>query len=263
MIQGGREQSVWRRDKPDFMVQSYLQMTAVASLTWDGYIPKRKGKALIIGLGGGVICKFLLKQFPNLSIEVVEPNHKVVELARQHFDLDHRVVVHTTGGRAFISERKDTFDIIFLDAFDKVYIPAELMTQEFLTMLKSRLNPKGVFIANTWVLKNLTAHENATYRSVFSPVWDIRKIHNTDGNRIILFNPTLPNGLEAVQSLITDRCDYADARNALLPEHSAGNFRFAAFAQKLRIQEIETGRTGTVLSDANIAALRTDRAFED
>ncbi len=263
MIQGGREQSVWRRDKPDFMVQSYLQMAAVASLTWSGYIPKQKGKALIIGLGGGVICKFLLKQFPSLAIEVVEPNHKVVELARQHFDLDHRVVVHTTGGRSFISEHSGTFDIIFLDAFDKVYIPAELMTQEFLEMVKQRLKTNGVLIANTWVLKNLTAHENATYRSVFSPVWDIRKIHNTDGNRLIVFNPTLPGEPEGVQSLVTDRCDYADERTALLAHHSAGNFRFAAFAQKLRIQKIETGRTGTILTDANIAALRTDRAFED
>lgn len=262
LIQGEREQSVWRRDDPDFIVNSYIRTIAIASLTWSGYIAKRRGRALMIGLGGGVFCKFLLRHFPNLAIEVVEPNQRVVELARQHFDLDHRVHVHTADGRGFLSKNSAKFDIIVLDAFDKTYIPPELMSAEFLSLVKESLTREGIFIANTWVVKNLTPHESATYRLVFENLWDFRRNPNTDGNRIILYNPAAGDKLATLAELAHNRAAYADAREQTLLTGSSRKLSYVEIAAKLRIGEVEPVRNPTILTDANARALRAAADFE-
>lgn len=261
LLGGGREQSVWRRNDPEFIANTYIRTMAIAALTWPGYIPRKKGRVLMIGLGGGILCKFLLRHFPSLAIEAVEPNRKVVELARQHFDLDHRVYVHADDGRNFLAKQTGKYDMIVLDAFDKVYIPPELMSAEFLTIVRQRLAPDGIYIANTWVVKNLTQHESATYRLVFENPWDYRRNPNTDGNRIILVNPALENNPAALGDLLRDRAAYTDERARLDPQASR-KMSYTEILSKLRIAAVDAQRNSTILTDANAKAMRAAADFD-
>lgn len=263
LIQGDREQSVWRKDNPDLLVNSYIRLIALASLTWPGYIPKQRGRALIIGLGGGILCRFLIRHFPNLAIEVVEPNKRVVEIAEKYFELDHRVHVNLTDGRGFMSGKTGTFDIIILDAFDKTYIPADMMTAEFLHAVKARLRPGGVLIANTWVLKDVTKHENATYVSVFGTVWDFRKLPNIDGNRILLYNPLGADRVDKIIDLVRDRAAFADQRTPLKSKATDSRMYYSGLTDRLRIQQVLTQKNGIVLTDANIRGVRAESSFDD
>lgn len=261
LLGGGREQSVWRRTDPEFIANTYIRTIAIAALTWQGYISRKKGRVLMIGLGGGILCKFLLRHFPSLAIEAIEPNRKVIELARHHFDLDHRVHVHADDGRNFLAKHTAKYDIIVLDAFDKVYIPPELMSAEFLELVKKRLAPAGIFIANTWVVKNLTPHESATYRLAFETPWDFRRNPNTDGNRIILANPVLGNNPAALGDLLRDRAAFTDERARLDPGASR-KMSYVEILSKLRIGEVEPVRNGTIITDANATALRAAADFD-
>lgn len=263
LIQGDREQSVWRKDNPDYLVNSYIRLIALASLTWPGYIPKHRGRALIVGLGGGILCRFLIRHFPNLAIEVVEPSQRVVDIARQYFELDHRVHVHVADGRGYMSGRTGTYDMIILDAFDKTYIPADMMTVEFLRAVKTRLRPQGVLIANTWVLRDITRHENATYLSVFDKVWDFRRLPNTDDNRILLYNAYGAESSEEISRLVEDRARYADLRSPLQSQVTKNQMYYSGLTEKLRIQQIHLQKNGIVLTDANIRGVRADSSFDD
>lgn len=263
LIQGDREQSVWRRDTPDLLVNSYVRLVALASLTWPGYIPRQKGRALIIGLGGGILCRFLIRHFPNLAIEVVEPNKRVVEIAEQYFELDHRVHVNLTDGRGFMSGKTGTFDLIILDAFDKTYIPADMMTAEFLHAAKTRLRPGGILVANTWVLKDITKHENATYASVFNTIWDFRKLPNIDGNRILLYNPLGADRLDKIIDLVRDRAAFADQRAPLKSKATDSRMYYSGLTDRLRIQQVQAQKNGIVLTDANIRGVRAQSSFDE
>jgi spermidine synthase len=267
LIQGEREQSVWRKDQPEYLVHSYVQLIAQALLTWDGYPLRNRGRALIIGLGGGILCRFLQKHFPNVLIEVVEPNAQVVKYAHEDFELDRRVFVHSTDGRSHMSTRTGLYDIVIMDAFDETYIPADMMTVDFLRLVKKRLRPNGILISNTWVLPEITLMENATYTEVFEYFWDFRVVPNSDGNRIILVNDYAPPKAEGVGQMVFERARFIDARSdraALLAKPGARRMlSYEEMVNRLSIERVDRSAGGVVLTDANIAVIRAKASFDN
>lgn len=267
LIQGDREQSVWRKDQPDYLVHSYTQLVALAMLTWNGYAMRRRGRALIVGLGGGILCRFLRKHFPNVAIEVVEPDARVIEIARRDFDLDLRVTVHCTDGRSHMSTRTGKYDIILLDAFDSTYVPADMMTVEFLQQVKKRLNSNGILVSNTWVLRDITVHEDATYTSVFGPIWDFRRRPNTDGNRIILVGDAPDAKAEGIMEMLYERARFIDQSEGNASRPPVPGMRrtmtYATMVEKLHVMPVYSPVGGKILTDANIHAIRSKASFEN
>lgn len=267
LVQGDREQSVWRKDQPDYLVHSYIQLIAQALLTWQGYPLRQRGRALIIGLGGGILCRFLRTHFPNVLIEVVEPDSKVVQIARQHFDLHSSVYVHATDGRSHMSSRTGTYDIIIIDAFDETYLPADMMTREFLALVRKRLRPDGLLVTNTWVLPDITHLENATYASIFSSFWDFRVVPNSDGNRIILINDTAPPTVDGIGQMVFERACYIDARSdydrlARIPG-ARRMLKYEDMVKRLSIEKVSGVIAENIMTDANIRSIRARASFDN
>jgi len=44
-------------------------------------------KVLVLGLGGGGLCLFLHRMFPNISITAVDIDPAIVDVAKKHFDV--------------------------------------------------------------------------------------------------------------------------------------------------------------------------------
>ena len=55
---------------------------------------------------------------------------------------------HEGDGRVFLNRRKDTYDLILVDAFHGGYVPFHLLTREFYTLVKQRLAPGGAAAFN-------------------------------------------------------------------------------------------------------------------
>jgi spermidine synthase len=107
-------------------------------------------KVLFIGGGGFSGPKQFLEYYPNLEIDVVEIDPKVIELAKQYFRLDtnlSRLDIFNEDGRMFL-KHGDKYDLIILDAYSKTYVPFHLMTLEFFQQLNEHLNPDGVIVSN-------------------------------------------------------------------------------------------------------------------
>lgn len=125
--------------------------------------------ALVIGLGGGTLTKYLNKYYPDLVIDNVEMDPVVVNVAKEYFDFaessDNQVFV--MDGRRYLQKNERKYDLIFLDAYYGGYIPFHLLTQEFLSLVKSRLTEKGVVVSNTWRSPSLYNRESATWAEVF------------------------------------------------------------------------------------------------
>ena len=155
---------------PDQVAFDYTRMMVSALLIQPA--PRR---VLIIGMGGGTLGRSLSTLVPDAEIDHVEIDPAVVRVAERYFDFQttsHRRV-HVEDGRAFVAEAKrhgHQYDLVMLDAFDDRYIPAHLITREFLLMVRDVLTPDGVVVANTAGDSPLFERETATYASVFGAV---------------------------------------------------------------------------------------------
>ncbi len=179
-------QSIVKVGDPDHIVCEYAQVMPVAlTLVKD---PKR---VLIIGLGGGTIPGLLRKHYPQMTIDVVDIDPDVVEVAKKFFGFHEDAAMHAyvEDGRRFIEKCKQPYDIIFLDAFGPDNIPYDLATKEFLVSVRRAVGPEGVVASNVWSSASNSLHDAMlrTYQEVFDDLYVVRA--RTRANEIFLALP--------------------------------------------------------------------------
>ena len=92
---------------------------------------------LMIGLGGGTLTKYLLHQFPDCHIKVIEYRQMVLKIARSHFELPltPRLKVKIGCGGEYVSTQCKTItekhDLMIIDAFDHEGMALEVSSEIF------------------------------------------------------------------------------------------------------------------------------------
>jgi spermidine synthase len=136
-------------------------------------------KTLMIGGAGYSYPKSFLATYPNATMDVVEIDPKITELAKQHFRLkdDPRLTIYHEDGRVYLNQTNNKYDVIFGDAFSSHYsIPYQLTTKEAVQKQYDILNDNGVVILNTISSLNgdkgrFLRAEYLTYKSIFPQVY--------------------------------------------------------------------------------------------
>lgn len=105
---------------------------------------------LFIGGGGFSGPKKFLEDYPNLTVDVVEIDPQVVDIAKKYFNVndDPRLNIYIEDGRKYLNRINLKYDLIILDAYSKTYAPFHLLTIEFLESIEKHLNPNGVLASN-------------------------------------------------------------------------------------------------------------------
>ena len=95
--------------------------------------PLRRPRRRLVGEADG-------RDFPELRLHAVELDPVVVDVAYRYFGLlrDPRLQVDVGDGRRFLAGNEKRWDVIVIDAFFADSIPAHLVTQEFLALVRSR-----------------------------------------------------------------------------------------------------------------------------
>ena len=176
-------QSCIMKDAPDLLALPYSRGVFTALVA----NPRAK-RVLVIGLGGGVIPRALRRIDPEMRIDVVELDPSVVKVAKAYFGYreDPRLHTHVSDGRVFVRRQLRAgvrYDIVVIDAFERVYVPEHFLTREFLGQVKSVLAPGGMVASNTFTKGPLAPYEAATYQSVFG---DVHMVDMLLGSRILL-----------------------------------------------------------------------------
>jgi spermidine synthase len=122
---------------------------------------------LFVGLGGGSAPKRTWRDFPEVEIQVVELDPEVVDVARRWFALpqDPRLAVEVEDGRRYLQRNERRWDVIVLDAYFADSLPFHLTTQEFLALVRSRLAPGGIVVAN--IIGALEGPNSKLFRSFY------------------------------------------------------------------------------------------------
>ena len=152
--QGGK--TVMRFDDGIADQSVYRAGTALTGGEWDmplvvpPLLARSLRHVLVIGNAGGTTARTLAAEYPGISIDAVEIDPVVTQLARQYMGLDSIPNLHvvTADGREYLETTAARYDLIVVDAYRQEYIPFYLATQEFFSLLHSHLNPGGGIALN-------------------------------------------------------------------------------------------------------------------
>ena len=184
-------------------------------------------RVLYVGLGAGSSPKQMWRAFPDVQIEVVELDPRVVDVAHRYFALprDPRLRVHVGDGRRFLAADARRWDAIVIDAFFADAIPFHLVTREFLELAQSRLAPGGVIVTNVigaldGVGSRLFRSIYRTYKTVFPAVLVHPAILPGDRGDAAYRNLILVATEDAVPQprLVADRWRAVRSRHPLAPD---------------------------------------------
>lgn len=142
---GDDQTSVLRADLTSTPME-YIRYLGLAAV----YRPDAR-HGLMIGLGGGAFPNLARRLQPGMSLEVVEIDPEVTKVARRYFGVkpDKKLIVTVADGAAFVSTAKNArYDLIVIDAYSGVGIPAALQTDAFFDEVKRILSPTGCAVAN-------------------------------------------------------------------------------------------------------------------
>ena len=141
----GQRHSAMDLDDPRRHVFDYTRYFHLPLLVVDD--PER---VLFVGGGGFTGPKRFVADYPDLTVDVVEIDPVVIDVAERYFGVEEsaRLRIHNAGGREFLRETDREYDLIVLDAYRQDKVPFELTTVEFMELASSRLTADGVLFAN-------------------------------------------------------------------------------------------------------------------
>lgn len=111
--------------------------------------------ALLIGLGGGSLAKFLLHHFPECRVAAVESRASVADLAHRFFHLseDPRLRIHIGEGGEFVravGTAQDGYDFLLVDAYDAAGMVSSVSGLTFFDACRARMAQHGILSINLW-----------------------------------------------------------------------------------------------------------------
>ncbi len=188
--QGNMRSMNFVRDNGEEHIQSifnvkrpYELVTHYSRLMFASYflMPQQK-RVLIVGLGGGAMVHFYQHYDPEVKVDAVEIDPKVVELADKYFDVrtQKNTKIITEDAFKYLKDDKTVYDVIYMDAFlkpqegtDATGQPLRLKTAEFYKGLRQRLTTDGIVVVNLNVQQG-TDDDVATLRGVYPQTYAFR-----------------------------------------------------------------------------------------
>ena len=181
---------------------------ALAAPLMAGITQEEPGSVLILGLGTGTFAKYCSEYFPGTSIEGVEIDKKIADLATEYFELPDSVQVSVYDGRSYLAASDKKYDVIMVDAYQDITIPFQMSSVEFFTEVREHLTPTGVMVVN---MNMKSQAENSindylcdTIGSVFSHVYTAPVTGGTNCEVFAFNDPDTLKTFESSRNALTD-----------------------------------------------------------
>jgi len=144
-------QSSMRIDAPNELHSAYAR----AMMAWLLF-KEQPNDVLMVGLGGGLLTKYLLYHFPDCQINTIEFRQAMVKVARRFFTLplDPRLKIKIGDGALYIKQQSlqvpGQHDLIMIDAFDEVGMAETMQGMSLFAGCKELLTSDGLLVINLW-----------------------------------------------------------------------------------------------------------------
>lgn len=142
-----RKLAINRIVQTEMDVTTRRSVSAYAALLEDNLKHCPPGKALVLGLGGGVVSNMLHAN--GYQVTAVEFDPRIIEMARTFFYLDPSIVAVADDARHYLNGTGEKFNLVLFDIFKAEEQPSHVLTAESLQKLKTQLYPGAVVVVNT------------------------------------------------------------------------------------------------------------------
>jgi predicted membrane-bound spermidine synthase len=197
--------AVWHKDDRRWLAlnhPAYAQTLYKEGASWSGFYtddfalgaaltPGRRMLALGMGAGGGIVST--LAAAPEMQVDAVEIDPKVVEAAARFFDLPlsrSNLSVYIADARPWLAAHSQTWDLVQVDLYQGgPYVPFYLATTEFFGEISSHTSAEGLLMVNVYnpgKSQELLMAMGATLARVFPSIFVVAR---ADGNHIVLAFP--------------------------------------------------------------------------
>ena len=140
----GGIQSAVRLDGSKEPVFWYTQ--ELARLTLEA----KPSSILVLGGGTFTLPEYLAQELPDTTIDVVEIDPRLEEIATEYFmyDSPENVNLIFSDARTYVNQSTKEYDVIIADVYGDSSIPFSLITKEYGEAVSARLSPDGIVLAN-------------------------------------------------------------------------------------------------------------------
>ena len=147
-------------------------------------------RLLVLGLGGGGSIESTRMTAPEIEVDAVEIDPKVVEAGERFFGMnpgDERLRVHVADARPWLGKNHSRYDLVHVDLYQGgPYLPFYLLTREFFEAVRAHVAPEGLLMMNLFDVgrkQELLGATVATLKRVFPTVVILSVGY---GNRMLL-----------------------------------------------------------------------------
>lgn len=148
----------------------------------SGFFRPDMNSALLVGGAAYTYPVEFIKKFPNATLDVVEIDPALSELAKKYFYLkdSDRMKIYAEDGRVFLNKSDKKYNVVLMDVFNSHFsIPYHLTTVEAMQAVYNTLDDDGVVITNIissvqGSLSGFYLAELSTYKKVFPRVLAFR-----------------------------------------------------------------------------------------
>ena len=168
------------------------------------YYNKEANDALMIGGAAYTYPMHYLKKYENKTIDVVEIDEKMTQIAEQEFGLDKNnpnLGLITQDGRSYLNYNEKKYDTVFIDAFKGLNAPFELTTYEAMQKVYNSLDENGTVITNIISAiegddADFIKYEYSTYKAIFDDVkvFQVNPNHSDDEEQNLILVGIKGNG---------------------------------------------------------------------
>jgi len=115
-----------------------------------GHFKPDLNRTLLIGGGALTYPMHFLSAFPLASMDVVEIDPKLTQLAKKWFGLQDnpRLRILHEDGRTYLNRTREKYDVVFGDAYKSYSVPFQLATAEAMQRIYDCLTEDGLFLVN-------------------------------------------------------------------------------------------------------------------
>jgi len=183
----------WRQSyRPTVLLNSYREYFNLAPIL------TKVDSVLILGMSGGTSVHELRYFFDTLSIDAVEIDPKVVELAKKYFDIkeDNRLSIYTEDAKTFLTTNDKQYDFIEIDLFQGgPEIPFYTATKEFFQQTHEHTSANGLIMMNVIGTLQKKGLEKLVYRiaDTVSEVFDSVYLFPEEWNTLVIATKNTTN----------------------------------------------------------------------
>jgi spermidine synthase len=174
-MDAGGIQSAYFVDEPKLPVLTYAKqiMDVLSDIN-------ELDNVLVIGGGAHTIPTYVHEQHPESTIQVVEIDPALDEIAVEYFGFkqNDKTNISYEDGRTFLNKNRVKYDVIIIDAYSFLTPPFQVSSLEAVQKIYDSLSADGLVMVNVASRSNhlMLSSLNETYREVFSNVF----VHKTD-----------------------------------------------------------------------------------